>query len=127
MTPVEQVTELAKAASLQLDKTFSASDVLPYTTEALAIIRRHPGLQASFEDAFLNITAIAPSEFVEVCMHALRWPNVKLALEKRYRELVAQNDWRREPYYRHCLDAFEDGWDDANDFYASYFRGSSAA
>jgi len=63
---------------------------------------------------------------VEVCMHALRWTNVKLAFEQHHREVVAQNDWRRESYYRHCLDAFEDEWEDANDFYASHFRGPNA-
>ncbi|WPH20816.1 hypothetical protein [Variovorax paradoxus] len=127
MTPSEQVMELAKAAGLKLDETFNAPDVLPFTTEALTIIRSHPDLQATFEETFLNMTAVAPPEFVEVCMHALRWTTVKLAFEQRHREVVAQNDWRREPYYRHCLDAFEDKWEDANDFYASYFRGPNAA
>lgn len=126
MTPSEQLMELAKAASLKLDETFSAPDVLPFTTEALAIIRSRPDLQVTFEEAFLNMTAVAPPEFVEVCMHALRWTNVKLAFERRHREVVAQNDWRREPYYRHCLDAFDDEWEDASDFYASYFRSPDA-
>ena len=72
MTPPEQVMELAKAASRKLDETFNAPDVLPFTTEALSIIRSHPDLQATFEEAFLNMTAVAPPEFVEVCMHALR-------------------------------------------------------
>lgn len=54
-------------------------------------------------------------------MHALRWPNVRKEYEARCRAAVARNDWRTEPVYRHYLEAFEPDWEDATDFYASYF------
>jgi hypothetical protein len=121
MAPVERVIELARAATSKIDETYDAPDVLSFTTEALEVIKAHPDLQAEFEGAFLDMSAYATTEFVEVCMHALRWPNVKREFERRHREAVAENNWRAEPVYRHYLDAFEDDWDVAHTFYAAYF------
>ena len=100
--------------------------VLPHrqrlAAAALEIIAAHPSLQAEFESAFLEMPMYAPSEFVEVCMHALRWPNVQREFEARCRAAVARNDWRSEPVYRHYLESFEPDWEDASDFCASYFE-----
>ena len=85
MAPVERVIELARAATSKIDETYDAPDVLSFTTEALEVIKAHPDLQAEFEGAFLDMSAYATTEFVEVCMHALRWPNVKREFERRHR------------------------------------------
>ena len=122
MTPLEHLIGLAKAADATLSESFDAPDVLPFASEALALIERNPELRADFENEFLNMPAYAPTEFVEVCMHALRWPRIKEEYERRCRAAVARNDWRTEPVYRHYLEAFEDDWEDARDFYASYFH-----
>lgn len=121
MAPVETVIELARAATSKIDETYNAPDVLPFTTEALDVIRAHPDLQPDFESVFLQMSSFATTEFVEVCMHALLWPNVRREFERRHREAVARNDWRAEPVYRHYLDAFEEEWDVAHTFYAAYF------
>ncbi|MDP3655279.1 MAG: hypothetical protein Q8R67_26765 [Rhodoferax sp.] len=121
MTPVDQVIQLARDSEAKLSVSFDAPDVLPFASAALEIIAAHPELQKEFESAFLEMPPYAPTEFVEVCMHALRWSNVRQEYEARCRAAVARNDWRTEPVYRHYLEAFEPDWEDATDFYASYF------
>ncbi|MDN3237993.1 hypothetical protein [Pseudomonas sp. WAC2] len=125
MSPTEQVIRLAKQADVKLSASFNAPDVLPFASEALEVIAKHPHLQAEFENLFLEMPAYAPTEFIEVCMHALRWSAVKSEYERRCRAAVERNDWRTEPIYRHYLEAFEENWEDADDFYASYFRRGS--
>jgi hypothetical protein len=121
VTPVDQVIQLARDADAKLRVSFDAPDVLPFASAALELIAAHPELRADFESVFLEMPPYAPTEFVEVCMHALRWPNVRQEFEARCRAAVARNDWRAEPVYRHYLEAFEPDWEDAGDFYGSYF------
>lgn len=125
MNPIEEVIQLARDAEVKLNESFNAPDVLPFAAAAISIIESHPSLQGEFEAAFLVMPSYAPSEFVEVCMHALRWPNLKLEFESRCGAAVKRNDWRVEPVYRHYLEAFEPDWEDATDFYASYFSDRS--
>ena len=127
MSPIEELVQLARDAESKIGVTYNSPDVLPFTTKALAIIRRHPELQTDFEREFVNMVSYAPSEFVEVCMHVLRWPRVKAEFESRSRAAVERNDWRLEPVYRHYLEAFEPDWEDAKDFYAAYFGLSNEA
>jgi hypothetical protein len=122
MTPVEQVVQLAHDANVKLCVSFNAPDVLPFTSAAISVIQANPTLRPQFEEAFLEMPSYAPNEFIEVCMHTLRWPNVKREFEARRSAAVERNDWRAEPVYRHYLDAFEPDWEDARDFYASFFR-----
>ncbi|MCV2355567.1 hypothetical protein LNV09_15585 [Paucibacter sp. B2R-40] len=121
MIPPEHIVKLADAAELKLAESFNASDVLPFADAAISIIKAHPHLQAEFEAVFLELPGRAPVEFIEVCMHALGWPNIKHEYESRCHTAIARNDWNAERVYRHCLEAFEPDWEDARDFYASYF------
>ena len=120
--PIQQLEQLARDAAAKLTETFNAPDVLPFASKAIEMIEAHPSLQSDFEQAFLAMTPYAPSEFIQVCMHAFRWPTVKKEFEVRCRAAVMRNDWRAEPVYRHILDAFEPDWEDAQDFYLSYFK-----
>lgn len=113
---------LAREAEAKLSVVFDAPEVLPFASAALEIINRHTELRSEFEMAFLDMPSYAPTEFVEVCMHALRWPKLKQEFEARQRAAIARNDWRIESVYRHYLEAFDDDWEDADDFYAAYFR-----
>jgi len=121
MSPLEEFVQLAKDAEAKISATFNSPDVLPFTTRALAIIQSNLDKRREFEHEFMNMSHYAPSEFVEVCMHALRWPAVKQEFERRQREAVERNDWRAEPVYRHYLEAFDPDWDDAKDFFVEYF------
>jgi hypothetical protein len=49
MSPVERVIELAKAANAKIEATFNAPDVLPFTSDALEVIRDNPDLLISME------------------------------------------------------------------------------
>jgi hypothetical protein len=120
---VDQVVQLARDAEAKLSVVFDAPEVLPFAIAALEIINDHSELRPAFELAFLEMPSYAPPEFVEVCMHALRWPRLKTEFEARQHAAVSRNDWRTEPIYRHYLEAFDDVWEDASDFYASYFQG----
>ncbi len=111
MTPVEQLVQLAREAEAKLSVIFDAPDALPFASEAFEIIAANPELQGEFEAAFLEMPPYAPTEFVEVCMHVLRWPNVRVEFEARQRAAIARNDWRTEPVYRHYLEAFEPDWE----------------
>lgn len=84
--------------------------MLPFTSDALEIIKANSDRRADFEEAFLHRGEYAPTEFVELCMHALRWPNVQQAFERSSRRAVDSNDGRAEQVYRHYLVAFEDDW-----------------
>ncbi|MFM8899749.1 MAG: hypothetical protein ACKOF9_07355 [Burkholderiales bacterium] len=77
MNPVERVIQLAKEAEEKRSVSFDATDVLPFSTAALKQIADHPELQAEFEQVFCEMPGYAPTEFVQVCMHALRWEKVK--------------------------------------------------
>jgi len=123
MDPIQQVEQLAREARVVLDDTFNSPDVLPFASKAIEIIEANPTLRSAFEQAFLKMEQYAPSEFVEVCMHAFQWPNVKAEFEARCRSAVLRNDWRAEPLYRHYLEAFEPEWEDAQDMYLPYFKG----
>jgi hypothetical protein len=122
MEPLSEVIQLAKEAEARIDQTFNAPDVLPFATKALEIIASHPELREAFELEFMDMHSYAPKEFVQICIHALMWPKMKVEFETRHRDAVARNDWRSEPVYRHYLEAFDVDWEDASDFYGDYFR-----
>lgn len=121
MTPVEQLVQLARDAEAKLSVSLNSPDVLPFAAEALGVIAAHPDLQAEFESVFLEMPSYAPGEFVEVCLHALRWPSLRRQFEVRRDAAVARNDWRAEPVYRQFLEAFEPDWEAARVFYGSFF------
>jgi hypothetical protein len=122
MNPIEQVAQLAKDADAQISITLESPDVLPFASSAISIIEANPELQQLFENEFLAMPRYAPSEFVEVCIHALMWPSLKHEFEKQHRAAIERSDWRAEPVYRHYLEAFDPAWDGAKDYYAAYFN-----
>jgi hypothetical protein len=99
-------------------------DLSRYGAELIESVRSHPSDQAILEGEFISLVDSGEpgAPFLEFCMHALRWSAVRIAIEERHRAAIDRNDFRAEPYYRHLLESFTDGWDDANDIYAGYFR-----
>lgn len=75
-----------------------------------------------FEAEFVASEGIAPLELLEFCMHALRWESLHTHFQNQQEAALARNDCRAEPYYRGILESFSDNWEDADDFYALYFR-----
>jgi hypothetical protein len=99
-----------------------APEVVPFGAALVDLIRSFPAEREAFEREFKENVQGAPSELVEFCMHALRWESLRVHFEQCRQEAVSRSDWNSEPYYRHVLEAFDDEWPDAEDFYASYFR-----
>jgi hypothetical protein len=116
VNPIQEVTLLAKEARVVLDETYNSPDVLPFTSKAIEIIEANPSLKPDFEQAFLEMVDFAPTEFIEICLHIFRWPNIKAELEQRHRDAISRNDWHAEPFYRNYLEAFDPDWD-GREFY----------
>lgn len=100
---------------------FDAPEVLPFAAKAIELIGSFPAMREDFEREFKTMRAYAPREFVQVCMHALRWPELRSFFEQQFRLAIVQNDWSAIADYGKYLDAFEDDWEDAGTFYCRYF------
>ena len=121
MKPADHLVDLAKSAEHKLGEVFDASEVLPFASEAIDLVGSFPALRKDFEYEFRTMRGYAPKEFVQVCMHALRWPELRSFFEEQSRLAIARNDWSAIADYGKYLDAFEDDWEDARTFYARYF------
>ena len=121
LRPSDQLVDLAKRAEHRLSVVFDAPEVLPFAAKAIELIGSFPAMREDFEREFKTMRAYAPREFVQVCMHALRWPELRSFFEQQSRLAIAQNDWSAIADYGKYLDAFEDDWEDAGTFYCRYF------
>ena len=122
MTAVDKFREIAAQAIAQDRVDSSAPDIIPFGAAMVELAQTHPADQSAFEAEFIALTKKAPPELLEFCMHALRWESLRSYFQERQKDAIATNDWRAEPFYRHLVEAFDDNWPDAADFYASYFR-----
>ncbi|MGJ7501316.1 hypothetical protein ACSFBF_13220 [Variovorax sp. ZT5P49] len=121
MRPSDQLVDLAKRAEHKLSEVFDAPEVLPFASKAIDLVASFPALREDFEHEFRTMRVYAPKEFVQVCIHALRWPKLRSFFEEQSRLAVARNDWSAIADYGKYLDAFEDDWEDARTFYGRYF------
>jgi len=123
MNPITQFREIVAAAGKAFRPESGAPEIIPFGAALVELVRANPREREAFEREFMESTAVAPPELLEFCMHALRWESLRTVFRERQDAAIARNDWRSEPYYRHLLEAFDDEWEDATDFYAEYFRG----
>jgi hypothetical protein len=130
MQPIDQFQRIARQATSLLSQTSNAPDVVPFGQSLLKLIEDHPDQRRAFGHEFV-IGIQNRSEFdpwvMAFCMHALRWPELKVEFEAMSAAAVARNDWNLIQPLGHILDAFEDEWPDAKDFYASYFYPTTGA
>jgi hypothetical protein len=103
----------------------------PFDAEAemvqfLNTVRAHPQERGFVFELFKRSLAdrSRPSdwEFIQFCLHALRWEEMREYLADLLTKAVAQNDWRGVPIWNHLLEAFSDDWDDA-EFYKEFGGG----
>jgi hypothetical protein len=124
MGAIEEFWSIAEAATKKINETYNAPDVIPYGICILDLIERNPDKRSQFADAFFQLF-IGPSRYeealIEFCMHVLRWPEVKTRFEALSREAIEKEDWNNINPLQHILEAFEDDWEDASDFYVEYF------
>jgi len=93
LKPSDELVELAKRVEEKLSQSFDAPDVLPFASKAVELVRSFPELRKDFELEFTVMQAYAPREFVQVCKHALRWPELPVFFEEQSRSAIERNDW----------------------------------
>ena len=117
MTPIEEFYRLAKDAdrAVMSEDTRGDPDLEPFCLQIVDLTRRHPELRKEFVHGFQSVVrerSLGAWEIIMLCMHILRWPEIRSWAESRRQECVVANDWRGEPVYRQIIEAFEDGWDE---------------
>jgi hypothetical protein len=115
MKPIEEFYHLAKEAELKSrsEDWRGDPDLEPFCLRIVELARAYPELRLEIGDGFKKVVrdrALGDWEIILLCMHILRWPEIKDWAECRRRECIASSDWRGEPVYRRILEAFEDGW-----------------
>jgi hypothetical protein len=121
MTPIDQFYKLARDADAtqKSEDTRGFPDLEPFCLKIIDLTKTHPTFRADFVDAFksvVNDASLGAWEIIMLCMHLLRWPEIRDWSEKRRSECIAANDWRGEPVFGAILAAFDDNWEDA-EFY----------
>jgi hypothetical protein len=101
-------------------KVASAGEPLPAEAEMvefLRTVRAHPQERAFvfelFKRSLTDRSRPSNWEFIQFCIHALRWEEMREFLTDLVAKAVKANDWRGLRIWNHLLDAFSDGWDDA--------------
>lgn len=121
MTPSQEFQRVVADAARAFKPESGASEVIPFGAKLVELVLAHPDHRREFEREFISLTAVAPPELIEFCMHALRWESLKEYFSQKQGEAITRNDWRAEPYFRHIVASFDDEWEDAKTFYAEYF------
>lgn len=118
MGPNEDLERLALAAEVAIAGSGSTLDLEPIVTEAVRLVHTHPNERNELAASFVRLGygSGTPWEFVAACMHVLRWGEVKDGIQRTFDGAVAREDWRAIPILRNILNAFEDGWEDADLF-----------
>jgi hypothetical protein len=122
MEPLREFREIVSTAAREFGPASGAPEIIPFGAALVSLARRNPELREQMEAEFIASIGSAPVELLEFCMHALRWENLMTYFKSQQVAAIARNDWRAEPFYRWLLEAFDDDWEDAKDFYAAYFR-----
>jgi len=116
MKPIEEFFHLAREAELKShsEDWRGDPDMEPFCLRIVELARAHPQLRSDFGEGFKKVVrdhTLGDWEIILLCMHILRWSEIKDWAEMRRRECIAKNDWRGEPVYRRILEAFEEDWD----------------
>ncbi len=125
MKPFEEFCKIIQACEKKLDETSNFPDVIPFGESLLKLVSENESLRGKFSDEFVRCierSSISHDPLIEFCMHKLKWPETKLALEALSRDAVDKNDWNAITRIHGALDAFDSYWPDASDLYSEYFN-----
>jgi hypothetical protein len=125
MQPLIELRIVASEATKVLSETHNAPDLIPFGTRLIDLVNRNPDLRSAFGEAFVSAfdqRQVFDLWLLQFCMHALRWPELQERFNQLSRQAIAEQDWNRIQPLQHVLDAFEQDWEDAQDFYAEYFH-----
>jgi hypothetical protein len=125
MSELATFWSICAAAKEKLDVTFNAPDLVPYGAKLVELVVANPSKRAEFTGALVE-AALDPRKcdpwVVEFCAHALRWPELRDRFVELHSAAIHANNWSREPVLRYITEAFEEDWENASDFYGSYFK-----
>jgi hypothetical protein len=122
MNSVLRLRELVAAAAAAFRPDSGAPEIIPFGAAIVELMRANPRDREALEREFIASIGTAPPELIEFCVHGLRWQSLRSYFHAQQRQAVERNNWRAEPYFRSVLEAFDEGWEDARDFYASYLN-----
>ena len=107
------------AAAERIDSEMLGEPVEPAFEAVLNYTLAHPESRKLFINAFLKMARdpnLGPPELIQICMHALRWEEVRIELAAW---LEKETSERVRHILRKLLMAFDDDWYDA-DAYARF-------
>ncbi|MDX1353217.1 MAG: hypothetical protein R3254_09405 [Thiomicrorhabdus sp.] len=124
MNELERFKELARSAVTEVDRTGNISSIIPICSSMLEIIRSSDKSQKVFAELIIELWNSRSIEngVIEFCCHALKWPRLKDYFSNEFIKAKEESRWDDWQYLRHIVEAFEDDWEDAKDFYAAYFN-----
>lgn len=116
--------ETFRQAGQKLDESFNFPDIIPYGRKLIEIIEKNESKTAEFEQIFIHIWEHeqGPNELIAFCMHKLKWDSLQKYFRAKHEEALRNENWRAWHCLEDILDAFNDSWEDAQDFYAEYFN-----
>lgn len=123
MDESEEIKHLFELAEERLTQTLNAPDLVPYGMSILSLIEDSSESRENLSEIFKSAWEQhwGPYELIAFCMHKLKWSESKVYFEVVSRRAIARNDWRAVSCLNTILEAFEDEWEDAQDFYQEYF------
>lgn len=99
-------------------------DPEPALVEILRLAGSCPEARTELAGCFIELIRDPrrrPWEVVQFCMHGLRWPEVRAAVEEDFEKAQASQNWRAIAVLCHIRKAFDPAWKDA-DAYKTYRR-----
>jgi hypothetical protein len=116
----QQARELFAKAAAALAAVTSPSEAEPQMSRFLQYAKAHPERRAFIIELFTGSLASreCPWEFIQFCLHGLRWPEMRALFEQRKAEAA---DVDERAFWMRMLDAFDDDWEDA-EFYQEFNR-----
>ena len=117
----QEFWQLVDAVEERWLNTYSLDELEPSLLEVLNFVKKHPDSKQELEECFLELIQTPKGgviEILEFCMHELRWPKIKQALENTVR---TTKDIRERDALWRIPEAFLDNWDGVI-FYKYYSR-----
>jgi hypothetical protein len=118
----QRLRELFDAAAAKSLAVMNQDDAEPEMVRFLRMVRAHPEERAfvmkQFTDTFSESFYMRrePWEFLQFCMHDLRWPEMREFIREKRDQDVQKRGSRSSGVWNDILAAFEDNWDGAKLF-----------
>jgi hypothetical protein len=124
MNVISEFERLAREATIEVDETGNVSCIVPYCSEMLGLINNHVKMRPEFFESIKRLWHSKKIEggVIELCCHVLQWQELKDYFVIAFNEAKKTESWNDWQKLSHVVQAIEQDWEDAKDFYASYFN-----